>query len=177
MASSSDSMDNTLRARVQKIFGSLSSSSSLSPPWSLIDDEVEKREWKKKMNMIKWPRAERSTAAAGYVIPKGCFVVPFLSAVHLDENLYEGAITFNPWRWMDPLNQEKRNWRSSPFYAPFGGGGRFCLGAELARLQIALFLQLLRYYIQVDPTQGGSDVFLSFSSISEWLSNPNNQTG
>ncbi|KAF5939628.1 hypothetical protein HYC85_023887 [Camellia sinensis] len=36
---------------------------------------------------------------------------------------------------------------------------------------------LLRYYIQVDPTQGGSGVFLSFSSISEWLSNPNNQTG
>ncbi|KAI8008453.1 hypothetical protein LOK49_LG07G03246 [Camellia lanceoleosa] len=36
---------------------------------------------------------------------------------------------------------------------------------------------LLRYNIQVDPTHGGSDVFLSFSSISEWLSNPNNQTG
>ncbi|KAF8389537.1 hypothetical protein HHK36_024052 [Tetracentron sinense] len=75
-----------------------------------------------------------------YVIPKGCFVVPFLSAVHLDENLYKGALSFNPWRWMDPENQEKRNWRSSPFYAPFGGGARFCPGAELARLQIALFL-------------------------------------
>ncbi|XP_059664534.1 abietadienol/abietadienal oxidase [Cornus florida] len=75
-----------------------------------------------------------------YVIPKGCFVVPFLSAVHLDENLYKEALTFNPWRWMDPVDQEKRNWRSSPFYAPFGGGARFCPGAELARLQIALFL-------------------------------------
>ncbi|CAL5328628.1 unnamed protein product [Camellia sinensis] len=48
MASSSDSMDNTFRARVQKIFGSLSSSSSsLSPLWSLTDDEVEKREWRR----------------------------------------------------------------------------------------------------------------------------------
>ncbi|GMP63560.1 hypothetical protein CsSME_00025194 [Camellia sinensis var. sinensis] len=48
MASSSDSMDNTFRARVQKIFGSLSSSSSsLSPPWSLTDGEVEKREWRR----------------------------------------------------------------------------------------------------------------------------------
>ncbi|THF97676.1 hypothetical protein TEA_006769 [Camellia sinensis var. sinensis] len=48
MASSSDSMDNTFRARVQKIFGSLSSSSSsLSPPWSLTDCEVEKREWRR----------------------------------------------------------------------------------------------------------------------------------
>lgn len=40
-----------------------------------------------------------------YVIPKGCFVVPFLSAVHLDESLYKGAVDFNPWRWMDPENQ------------------------------------------------------------------------
>ncbi|KEH26671.1 cytochrome P450 family protein [Medicago truncatula] len=75
-----------------------------------------------------------------FVIPKGCFVVPFLSAVHLDEKVYNEAKNFNPWRWMEPENEEKRNWRSSPFYAPFGGGARFCPGAELARLQIALFL-------------------------------------
>ncbi|KAL1541899.1 abietadienol/abietadienal oxidase-like [Salvia divinorum] len=75
-----------------------------------------------------------------YVIPKGSFVVPFLSAVHLDENVYEDPRNFNPWRWMEPDNQEKRNWRSSPYFAPFGGGARFCPGAELARLQIALFL-------------------------------------
>ncbi|ONI09574.1 hypothetical protein PRUPE_5G245500 [Prunus persica] len=75
-----------------------------------------------------------------YIIPKGCFVVPFLSAVHLDENVYNEALTFNPWRWMDLQNQEKRNWRSSSFFAPFGGGARFCPGADLARLQITLFL-------------------------------------
>ncbi|XP_052117514.1 abietadienol/abietadienal oxidase isoform X2 [Arachis duranensis] len=79
-----------------------------------------------------------------FVIPKECFVVPFLSAVHLDENVYNGALNFNPWRWMEPENEEKRNRRTSPFYAPFGGGARFCPGAELARLQIALFL---RYFV------------------------------
>lgn len=42
---------------------------------------------------------------ADYVIPKGCFVVPFLSAVHLDENVYNDALAFNPWRWMDGKNQ------------------------------------------------------------------------
>lgn len=42
---------------------------------------------------------------ADYVIPKGCFIVPFLSAVHLNENIYEDALTFNPWRWMIPENQ------------------------------------------------------------------------
>ncbi|KAJ0547218.1 putative abieta-7,13-dien-18-ol hydroxylase [Helianthus annuus] len=75
-----------------------------------------------------------------YIIPKGSFVVPFLSAVHQDENFYDGATTFNPCRWMDPNNQDKRNWRNSPYYSPFGGGPRLCPGAELARLQIALFL-------------------------------------
>ncbi|XP_030472408.2 cytochrome P450 720B2 [Syzygium oleosum] len=84
--------------------------------------------------------AKEDVAYQDYVIPKGCFVVPFLSAVHLDEDLYPGALSFNPWRWLNPENQEKRNWRNSPFYAPFGGGARFCPGAELARLQIALFL-------------------------------------
>ncbi|KAF5960395.1 hypothetical protein HYC85_001604 [Camellia sinensis] len=114
----------------------------------------------------------------GYVIPKGCFVVPFLSAVHLDENLYEGAITFNPWKWMDPLNQVRKEklekqsilcsvWRRSSILSR----------GRVGSLSNCSLSSLLRYYIQVDPTQGGSDVFLSFSSISEWLSNPNNQTG
>ncbi|XP_010537524.1 PREDICTED: abietadienol/abietadienal oxidase isoform X2 [Tarenaya hassleriana] len=75
-----------------------------------------------------------------YVIPKGCFVVPFLSAIHLDESFYKESLSFHPWRWLDPETQKKRNWRTSPFYCPFGGGARFCPGAELARLQIALFL-------------------------------------
>ncbi|XP_071688756.1 abietadienol/abietadienal oxidase [Rutidosis leptorrhynchoides] len=76
----------------------------------------------------------------GYVIRKGSFVVPFLSVIHQDENFHKEATTFNPCRWMDPENQDKKNWRNSPFYTPFGGGARLCPGAELARLQITLFL-------------------------------------
>lgn len=84
--------------------------------------------------------AKENIQYQNFDIPKGCFVVPFLSAVHLNEKVYEEALTFNPWRWIIPENQDKRNWRNSPFFAPFGGGARFCPGAELARLQIALFL-------------------------------------
>ncbi|CAA7043119.1 unnamed protein product [Microthlaspi erraticum] len=84
--------------------------------------------------------AKEDVSYQDYVIPKGCFVVPFLSAVHLDESYYKESLSFNPWRWLDPETQQKRNWRTSPYYCPFGGGTRFCPGAELARLQIALFL-------------------------------------
>ncbi|KAG2321837.1 hypothetical protein Bca52824_015050 [Brassica carinata] len=84
--------------------------------------------------------AKEDVSYQDYVIPKGCFVVPFLSAVHLDESYYKESLSFNPWRWLDPETQQKRNWRTSPYYSPFGGGTRFCPGAELARLQIALFL-------------------------------------
>ncbi|XP_042507049.1 abietadienol/abietadienal oxidase [Macadamia integrifolia] len=92
--------------------------------------------------------AKEEISYQDFIIPKGCFVVPFLSAVHLDESIYKDALKFDPWRWLDPDNQAKRNWRTSPFYAPFGGGARFCPGAELARLQIALFLHyfVTRYW-------------------------------
>ncbi|CAI9259409.1 unnamed protein product [Lactuca saligna] len=101
-----------------------------------------------------------------YVIPKGSFVVPFLSAIHQDENFHEKANIFNPWRWMDPQNHDKRNWRTSPFYSPFGGGARLCPGAELARLQIALFLHY--FVISYRWTQVKEDR-MSFFPSARWL--------
>lgn len=50
------------------------------------------------------------TTAADYYIPRECFVVPFLSAVHLDESIYKGALSFNPWRWTDLENQVSQPW-------------------------------------------------------------------
>ncbi|RWR88490.1 cytochrome P450 90A1-like protein [Cinnamomum micranthum f. kanehirae] len=35
----------------------------------------------------------------GYTIPKGWKVFASFRAVHLDQDLYEDARTFNPWRW------------------------------------------------------------------------------
>lgn len=32
-------------------------------------------------------------------------MVPFLSAVHLDESYYKESLSFNPWRWLDPETQ------------------------------------------------------------------------
>ncbi|KAK1282585.1 hypothetical protein QJS10_CPB22g00281 [Acorus calamus] len=52
-----------------------------------------------------------------YVIPKGCFIVQFLSVVPLDETLYNGAVNFNPWRQMNPDNKSR-----APTYYPFAIG-------------------------------------------------------
>lgn len=57
------------------------------------------------MHVETWSKNQFFRLYADYVIPKGCFVVPFLSAVHLDESYYKESLSFNPWRWLDPETQ------------------------------------------------------------------------
>ncbi|XP_077222837.1 cytochrome P450 superfamily protein [Tasmannia lanceolata] len=72
----------------------------------------------------------------GYTIPKGWKVFASFRAVHLDQDHYKDARTFNPWRWQNnpphagPLS----------IFTPFGGGPRLCPGYELARVEISVFL-------------------------------------
>eukprot|EP00252_Welwitschia_mirabilis_P006379 TRINITY_DN1723_c0_g1_i2.p1 TRINITY_DN1723_c0_g1~~TRINITY_DN1723_c0_g1_i2.p1 ORF type:complete len:149 (-),score=13.34 TRINITY_DN1723_c0_g1_i2:344-790(-) len=75
----------------------------------------------------------------GYTIPQGWLVFPCFRAVHLDQDLYEDARTFNPWRW------QKNNLGGSygATFTPFGGGPRLCPGYELAKVEISVFLHHL----------------------------------
>eukprot|EP01018_Ginkgo_biloba_P027331 Gb_24909 [translate_table: standard] len=76
----------------------------------------------------------------GYVIPKGWGVMTFLGAVHLNDNFYPDALKFDPWRWQG-TETEGLLWKNNDMlFTPFGGGGRLCPGADLARLGISLFL-------------------------------------
>ncbi|KAJ0985493.1 hypothetical protein J5N97_003849 [Dioscorea zingiberensis] len=70
----------------------------------------------------------------GFTIPNQCSVTANFAAVHLDPSLYEEPELFNPWRW--------KITKSKNFMA-FGGGARQCPGAELARLEMAVFLHYL----------------------------------
>ncbi|XP_038985550.1 cytochrome P450 90B2-like [Phoenix dactylifera] len=74
----------------------------------------------------------------GYVIPRGCTVMANISAVHLDPSLYEDPESFNPWRWLDASGKAKLK-----HFMPFGGGMRQCPGAELAKLEIIVFIRHL----------------------------------
>uniref|UniRef100_A0A1J3JFB5 Cytochrome P450 708A2 n=2 Tax=Noccaea caerulescens TaxID=107243 RepID=A0A1J3JFB5_NOCCA len=78
----------------------------------------------------------------GYTIPAGWIVGVAPAVVHYDPEIYENPFEFNPWRWKG----KEMVWGSKTFMA-FGGGVRLCVGAEFARLQMAIFLHhLVTYY-------------------------------
>ncbi|CAA7045213.1 unnamed protein product [Microthlaspi erraticum] len=77
-----------------------------------------------------------------YTIPAGWIVAVAPAAVHYDPEIYENPFEFNPWRWKG----KEMVWGSKTFMA-FGGGVRLCVGAEFARLQMAIFIHhLVTYY-------------------------------
>lgn len=71
----------------------------------------------------------------GYHIPKGWKVLPVFTAPHLDQDVYENPLQFDPRRW--------QNAQKNPYFTPFGGGIRHCAGMELAKLEMAIFLHHL----------------------------------
>uniref|UniRef100_J3N7C5 Cytochrome P450 n=1 Tax=Oryza brachyantha TaxID=4533 RepID=J3N7C5_ORYBR len=93
----------------------------------------------------------------GYTIPAGWLVMISPMAVHLNPKLFEDPLEFNPWRWTD---EEKRT-ELLQNYMPFGGGIRLCLGADFAKLFIALFLHILVTEYRWKEIQGGDVVRIS----------------
>uniref|UniRef100_A0A3Q7HKZ1 Cytochrome P450 n=1 Tax=Solanum lycopersicum TaxID=4081 RepID=A0A3Q7HKZ1_SOLLC len=70
-----------------------------------------------------------------YTIPAGWAIMVYSQAVHLNPTKYEDPLQFNPWRWKGiELNGATRN------FMAFGGGIRYCIGADFAKVQMAVFL-------------------------------------
>lgn len=74
----------------------------------------------------------------GHLIPKDYKVLLHFKAMHLDPSIFEDPECFNPWRWLSSSSEKLSN-----NFMPFGSGARFCPGAELARLEMAIFLHHL----------------------------------
>lgn len=79
----------------------------------------------------------------GYLIPKGWKVLIWARAIHMDSEYYPNPKEFNPSRWKD------YNAKAGTFL-PFGVGSRLCPGADLAKLEISIFLHhfLLNYRLE-----------------------------
>eukprot|EP00249_Psilotum_nudum_P003586 c17043_g1_i1 orf=705-2117(+) len=102
-------------------------------------------------------KALQDVTYKGCIIPKGWKVLPVFCAVHLDPDVYREPLLFNPWRW--------KNLSKSVYFTPFGGGSRLCAGADLAKLEIAIFLHhlVLQYDWQlVEPDRALAFPFVEF---------------
>ncbi|XP_044469469.1 cytochrome P450 87A3-like [Mangifera indica] len=86
----------------------------------------------------------------GYVIPKGWIVMVAPSVAHLNPETYENPLEFNPWRWK---GQDLHS--GSKTFMAWGSGTRLCVGADFAKLQIAIFLHHFVTNYRWTMTKGG----------------------
>ncbi|XP_070561927.1 cytochrome P450 2U1-like [Ptychodera flava] len=75
----------------------------------------------------------------GYNIPKGAMVMPNFWAVHMNEELWEHPEKFDPARFLDDSGRLVNSERLMPFSV----GSRDCLGSQLAKMEMFLFLTRL----------------------------------
>lgn len=77
-------------------------------------------------------RVGHPVAWNGFTLPTDARVALSLWHLHRDERLWQQPLRVEPRRWLDPQGP----WRppADPFaFIPFGHGGRYCIGAGLAR--------------------------------------------
>ncbi|CAN0902711.1 Cytochrome P450 87A3 [Linum grandiflorum] len=80
-------------------------------------------------------KALKDIEIKGYRIPAGWTVMVYPTAVHLNPEVYEDPLAFNPWRW----EGQKLHAGSQNFMA-FGGGARLCSGADYVKVHMAILL-------------------------------------
>ncbi|TVU15076.1 hypothetical protein EJB05_38578, partial [Eragrostis curvula] len=99
-------------------------------------------------------KAKQDVHMKGYTIPEGWTLMICPSAVHLNPTTYEDPNAFNPWRWKgisEPVGGSKD-------FIAFGFGLRFCVGADFAKLQMAIFLHCLVTKYRWNVISGGKMV-------------------
>ncbi|XP_062224891.1 cytochrome P450 87A3-like [Phragmites australis] len=90
----------------------------------------------------------------GYTIPEGWGVMVCPPAVHLNPDIYPDPLTFNPSRFKDKPEIN----RGSRHFMAFGGGLRFCVGADFSKLQMSIFLHFLVTRYRWKTLEGGKIV-------------------
>ncbi|KAM1158883.1 hypothetical protein ACFX1X_032521 [Malus domestica] len=89
----------------------------------------------------------------GYTIPAGWGVMVCPPAVHMNPETYDDPLAFNPWRWEGmQIHTASRN------FMAFGGGMRFCAGADSAKVHMAVFLHCLVTKYRWEAIRGGNIV-------------------
>uniref|UniRef100_A0A1I7RJ83 Cytochrome P450 n=1 Tax=Bursaphelenchus xylophilus TaxID=6326 RepID=A0A1I7RJ83_BURXY len=90
----------------------------------------------------------------GFTIKAGTAIVPQVSAVLYDENVFPNPHNFNPDRFLD----ENGHYKKIDEFIPFVVGKRSCLGEGLARMELFLFMSNLLARFKFLPANGQIDV-------------------
>jgi len=80
-------------------------------------------------------KTTRETTINGYVLPKGTVVIPQISVLMIDPDIFPEPKKFNPSRFIDENGQLKHYSELMPFSV----GKRQCPGEALARMELYLF--------------------------------------
>lgn len=100
----------------------------------------------------------QETEIKGYRVPKGWKVVACTIAVNLDPSIHFEPLTFNPWRWQECTSNGNN-------FQAFGGGLRSCLGSELAKLEMGVFLHHLVTKFRWEKASGCKEAIVRCPSV------------
>uniref|UniRef100_A0A8C6XUX3 Cytochrome P450 family 2 subfamily W member 1 n=1 Tax=Naja naja TaxID=35670 RepID=A0A8C6XUX3_NAJNA len=109
------------------------------------------------------PQFPRCTAVdthfRGYFIPKGTPIFPSLTSSLYDETQWETPYRFNPNHFLDA----EGNFVKKEAFLPFSIGRRNCLGENLARMELFIFVVglLQRFIFQAPPGMKEEDLELT----------------
>jgi cytochrome P450 len=88
---------------------------------------------------------KESVEVGGYQLPAGVMVVPSITTVHLDADLYPDPERFDPDRMLGAT-------LSPTTWLPFGGGNRRCLGAGFAMVEMRIVLREILRHVELSTT-------------------------
>ncbi|KAJ9635667.1 hypothetical protein H2204_005627 [Knufia peltigerae] len=87
-----------------------------------------------------------------YVLPPGTVISMSIRDNHMSEDIFPDALTFNPERWLVKGEEQKR---LEKYFAPFGRGGRSCIGKELALMNLYLTVASFFHNFDADLFETG----------------------
>ncbi|XP_072017224.1 cytochrome P450 2U1-like [Amphiura filiformis] len=94
--------------------------------------------------------AAEDTTLFGYAIPKGTMFIANIWGVHNDPDTWPNPDKFDPGRFLDGNGHLVEN----KDLIPFSAGRRICLGENLARIEIFLFITHILHQFELSVPEG-----------------------